>query len=542
MDGKEVESVLVSSEDSGLEDPKAVIVFGQAPRDNSLIHFAVYEETQSFSKIETQEFTGDGSTVNFTLDKTPYSSIPHTHNVIVQVGNKILNAGYNQQFIVAEAQREYFLEIWQTPIGSFDNSNVLATLNGKELKIATEFNIRPANSSIILEPGIGNSGDTLEVYIRNDGEYAFGSIEVIDSQNTWVETPGILKLDVAPTLGEKIKVTTFSKHDIQDFERQNFDVVKRSTLSVGSEDDIQYNHLKAGLIKLRDPAIDAQYVWFIVNGELKTPSVDYFLTDDKQFVKYNGLLADNDVIELIQFSADGPITPKFGFSQFKDILNRNIYKRLGDVAPIKLAKDLLVTDKEISLVDASTISAPDKNSGIPGIVFINGERITFLIKQGNVLKQLQRSTLGTGAPAVHKVGSDVYNQGIQQTAPYADKTIVEDFVGDGSTSVFEMSFTPKSVNEFEVFVAGRRLRKNAIQMFDVTKDQDSPEADITSPAQFSVDGTTNMLTLTTIPAENAKIQVIRRQGVTWTDNGQSLNDAENLVARFFKAEKVELPK
>ena len=542
VDGKEVESVLVSSEDSGLEDPKAVIVFGQAPRDNSLIHFAVYEETQSFSKIETQEFTGDGSTVNFTLDKTPYSSIPHTHNVIVQVGNKILNAGYNQQFIVAEAQREYFLEIWQTPIGSFDNSNVLATLNGKELKIATEFNIRPANSSIILEPGIGNSGDTLEVYIRNDGEYAFGSIEVIDSQNTWVETPGILKLDVAPTLGEKIKVTTFSKHDIQDFERQNFDVVKRSTLSVGSEDDIQYNHLKAGLIKLRDPAIDAQYVWFIVNGELKTPSVDYFLTDDKQFVKYNGLLADNDVIELIQFSADGPITPKFGFSQFKDILNRNIYKRLGDVAPIKLAKDLLVTDKEISLVDASTISAPDKNSGIPGIVFINGERITFLIKQGNVLKQLQRSTLGTGAPAVHKVGSDVYNQGIQQTAPYADKTIVEDFVGDGSTSVFEMSFTPKSVNEFEVFVAGRRLRKNAIQMFDVTKDQDSPEADITSPAQFSVDGTTNMLTLTTIPAENAKIQVIRRQGVTWTDNGQSLNDAENLVARFFKAEKVELPK
>ena len=59
---------------------------------------------------------------------------------------------------------------------------------------------------------------------------------------------------------------------------------------MGSEDDIQYNHLKAGLIKLRNPAIDAQYVWFIVNGELKTPSVDYYLTDDKQFVKYNNTL------------------------------------------------------------------------------------------------------------------------------------------------------------------------------------------------------------------------------------------------------------
>ena len=57
--------------------------------------------------------------------------------------------------------------------------NVLALLNGVELKIATEFNIRPANSSIILELGIGKAGDILEIYIRDDGEYAFGSVEVI---------------------------------------------------------------------------------------------------------------------------------------------------------------------------------------------------------------------------------------------------------------------------------------------------------------------------------------------------------------------------
>jgi len=227
---------------------------------------------------------------------------------------------------------------------------------------------------------------------------------------------------------------------------------------------------------------------------------------------------------------------------FKDILNRNIYKRLGDKAPLRLAKDLLVTDKEISLVDASTISAPDKNSGIPGIIFVNGERITFLIKQGNVLRQLQRSTLGTGAPEVHFAGSDVYNQGVQQTAPYVDKTYTEEFTGDASTSVYELSFTPKSVNEFEVFVAGKRLRKNAISMFDPTLDQDSPEADVVSPAQFSVNGTDNLLTLTNIPADGAKIQVIRRQGQLWSDTGVPLNESETLVARFFKAEKVELPK
>ena len=49
-------------------------------------------------------------------------------------------------------QREYYMEIWQTSIRSFDNSNVLASLNGRELQIATEYNIHPVNSSIILEP------------------------------------------------------------------------------------------------------------------------------------------------------------------------------------------------------------------------------------------------------------------------------------------------------------------------------------------------------------------------------------------------------
>ena len=42
-----------------------------------------------------------------------------------------------------------------------------------------------------------------------------------------------------------------------------------------------------------------QYVWFIVNGELKILSVDYYPTDDKQFVKYNNTLIDNDVVEVI---------------------------------------------------------------------------------------------------------------------------------------------------------------------------------------------------------------------------------------------------
>jgi len=542
VNGVAVDSVLTSTEDSGGQDPKAMIIFGSPPPDNSVINYAIYTKVDNFSKIETTEFTGDGSTKVFPLAKTPYSALPNSHNVIVKLDNTILNPGYNQQFDCKASQREYFLELWQSPVGSFDDSDILVLLNGKELTIAVEYNIRPANSSIILEPGIGVEGEILEVYLRTDGDYAFGDLQIINNQNTWVDSGKNLQLKTAPAEGQKLTVYTFNKHDSMDFERQNFDVVARSVLTIGTEDHIQFNHIKAGLIKLRYPAIDAQYVWLTINGILQTPSVDYKLTDDKNFVKYNGSFADDDVVEVIQFSSQGEIQPKFGFSQFKDILNRNIYKRLGDVAPLKLAKDLKTFDKEIFLDDASKLGQPDKNSSIPGIIFINGERIEFLIKQGNVLRQIQRGTLGTGVPSVHESGSDVYNQGPIQTAPYADQTIVEEQIGDGSTTVFPLSFTPKSVNEFEVFVAGKRLRKNAVQMFNPTLDQDSPEADETAPAEFSVDGTTANVTLLNTPALDVKIKIVRRQGKRWADPGITLNDAESLVARFFKAEKVELPK
>ncbi len=544
VNGVAVESVLVSSDDGSTEDsnPKATILFGSPPPDNSVISYAIYSAVDSFSKIETTEFIGDGSTKTFDLETTPYSALPNSHNVIVKQGNRILNPGFNQQYNITASQREYFLEIWQSPIGSFDTSDVLVLINGVEQTIAVDYNIRPANSSIILEPGIGADGDILEVYLRTDGDYAFGSIQIVNNQNTWIDSGSTLQLDSAPPEGEILTVYTFNKHDDMDFERINYDVVARTTLVVGSEDDIQYNHIKGGLVKLRYAAVDAQYVWLTVNGLLQTPSVDYILTDDKQYLRYKGSFADNDVVELIQFSSLGPLTPKFGFSQFKDILNRNIYKRLGDVAPLKLARDLNTFDKEIILEDASTISAPDKNSKVPGIIFINGERIEYLIKQENTLRQIQRGTLGTGVPQTHLSGSDVYNAASTQTAPYADNTIVDEIDGDGSTFVFELGFTPASVNEFEVFVAGRRLRKNEIQVFDATLDQDSPEGDVTAPAEFSVDGITPFVTLLNKPADGTKIKIVRRQGTLWTDPGTPLNNSESLVARFFKAEKVELPK
>ena len=54
-----------------IPDAKAVISFGSPPPIIVSINYVVYSKINSFSKIELQEFTGDGSTADFTLVKTP---------------------------------------------------------------------------------------------------------------------------------------------------------------------------------------------------------------------------------------------------------------------------------------------------------------------------------------------------------------------------------------------------------------------------------------------------------------------------------------
>ena len=292
---------------------------------------------------------------------------------------------------------------------------------------------------------------------------------------------------------------------------------------------------------MRDKALDTDYVWLTRNGTLLTPSVEYSVLEDRRTLRVEIDIAADDELEVIHFSNPVAI-PKFGYSQFKDMLNRYHFKRLGDVTTYQLAKDLNYFDTNISVTNSDTLPEPNKERSIPGIIFINGERIEYYLKEDGLLRQLRRGTLGTGIATLHKSGIPVLDQSNKQTVPYKDKQLVQNFTADGSTNAVTLDFIPKNVNEFEVYVAGKRLRKNAISVFNPLTDLDSPEGDTTSPAEFSVDGVTSTLTLTDTPAINTKITVIRRIGQRWTDVGTALHLQENDIARFIRNGEVALPK
>ena len=71
--------------------------------------------------------------------------------------------------------------------------------------------------------------------------------------------------------------------------------------------------------------------------------------------------------------------------------------------------------------------------------------------------------------------------------------------------------------------------------------QDSPEGDITLPAEFSLQNGNEMVLLD-LPLENQKIIVIRRQGKIWNDTGKTLSNSDTDIARFLRSTKVDLPR
>ena len=244
-----------------------------------------------------------------------------------------------------------------------------------------------------------------------------------------------------------------------------------------------------------------------------------------------------DTIDVIHFAA--PVSsPKYGYRIFKDMLNRTHYKRLNKDNEYTLAQPLSYYDLSIVLTDATGITEPNKNTGSPGIIFIEGERIEYYAKDGNLLRQLRRGTLGTGTKLQYTIGTVVAGQGPEETIPYKDETYTTMFIGDGSTNDFVLDFTPTNINEFEVFVAGRRLRNHTLDSFDITLAQDSTDGDIVLPAEFTLDS--NILSLADTPASNIKIQIVRKLGKTWNDLNKSLSDSNNQIARFIKDKTISL--
>ena len=372
-------------------------------------------------------------------------------------------------------------------------------------------------------------------------------IEIINNTEYTIESNDILVIDPAVVLvnGTRLDVTWFSEYP-------TFDLV--SDIYTGGQSSYQ----------LKRTPLSSSYVRVYLNGQRLINETEYTVEVPRNVVYIKVPSVSGDRVEIIEFGNNIYKEPT-AFEIHKDMLNISYYKRYS-IGSIFLTKDLTYYDQTIEVNDASSLDEPILSKNIPGIIEISGEKIQYMSKQGNVLGQLRRGALGTAIGTVYSTGTTLSNLGYTENIPYSDSQERTDFVSDGSSLVVgPLDFVPAKSSRnnwtrttipsdfgpsdiIEVFVAGKRLRKDPITVYDETLGSVSPQADKILEAEFSVDGINPSIRLTNVVPAGTRILIIRKVGKLWYERGETtassgvtLLNNNTPIANFIDKKRTDLP-
>ena len=579
--------------------------FSIAPSNGALITYIIVKGTeQTYSITNTERIPGNGGTT-YDLEYQVGNSLPLESNMIVRVGNRILNGPTNSYFTITGTKLNYTLDATKHLPYSVSITDIVVIADGNLLTSGTDYTVDLSGITVKINSNTRRQyqGKSLVVSIRQNLGYVY-----VPATDT---TKPQIVFSQAYDSNQVIEVVSSYRHDVLDTQRTVVNVTTQSNLVPNTAEYFYYKGVAGGVIQLDRAVLDDNYIWVIRNGELLTPSVGFKLNEDKKSIKLAFYPDAEDQFTLITFSSN-VVGTGISYMQFKDMLNRTHFKRLNANKRTRLVKPLRFTDTYIEVEDASNFDLPSIANNKPGIVEIRGERIEYFkletkITEGvttYILSQLRRGTLGTGVSSMHKFGSYVQDIGASETIPYIENNITEQVKSDGTT-VVPLSFVPggfttaweyqgrpmtqaetvslsksaietfvggyatvewapivnykindivavgsytykcvvahTSSNTFKTdasnwifFVGNIRLKKNSYKVHNVNVHPESIEGDVTFPADFTVDGTSTQLELTTALTFGTRVTVVKRQGRTWDSKTNILED-NGKIARFIKA-------
>jgi hypothetical protein len=296
--------------------------------------------------------------------------------------------------------------------------------------------------------------------------------------------------------------------------------------------------------------------------------IEYVVQSDYRTILVSDDIPVDPLEEVLITTVNPPLIGSqiVGYRIFKDIFGRQTFKRLSKYHSDTLSKPLSFTDTEIHVTNGNSLTHPNPAKNIPGVIIIDGERIEYFTKNGNVLSQLRRSTLGTGPSYYSQAGTKVIDQSIKQTIPTIDYsleqhipssntttyviststiTFVSGVTGKGITIITETDDDlppPRAVDQVEIYYGGRKLRKDPLIVHDSTISYDTSTESLTVLApEFSINTSTQELTLN-IDEEivsGTRITVMKRETERWTEDSLLTSNVQQ--AMFLRARPAELP-
>jgi hypothetical protein len=460
------------------------------------------QEHPKFNTIHEQFFEiGSNATSELALSRAPGGVEPVSQQVIVEkittsTRTRLLPP-WASYYKIQNGKMNYPIDPKNSDqLRFFTLDNVKVYLNGITLRPGYDFIVDGiAREIILVKPGIV-AGDAIAIESLVDYEY------IVDGNVLYLSTP---------LTTSTVKVTSFTDHDNLMMRTERFKANDALTLTF--------------------PVISENYVWVTVDSKPLTAGVDFKMLEDMktiQFSEFVNFRSSDDILVVVinPLSYGSNI---FGYRIFKDMFGRQQFRRISDYFSTKLAQPLQYTDDKIFLEDGDNLLQPNPARNLPGVVLIDGERIEYTSKDGNVLSGLRRSTLGTGPAKFSDIGTDVVDQSIRQTISTDDYSLIQN-IPSSTTSTYIISkesttdipFTintttqvgngivllnqVNAADQLEVYYGGRQLRKSSLAVHDKSISYyNSPASIEILPPEFTI-STTSSFTLTSVNTSTVSIQ------------------------------------
>ena len=522
-----VDGVPTTAFSSTISANTVIVTFNSAPAANSFIQIAGFNKsstsTRSFASVRTEQITFDGSTTRYTLTYPPGAIGPFSGLTLVEANGKMLRGPDNTYYTGDGSTYTYGVAVGLGEDSTVDPAKTITSanqvevfVNGVQKNLNTHYTVDIGNQNVnFVTDSVPSSTDVICISTIVDNQYFNDGNDIV------LDLAQLSSDSQALTANDVLNVTTFNNA---------LGMKQRREVLEGQP---------SGIFNLRFDTLNDQYTFVWLNGEQLVPNSDYTLSGNIITV-IGRTITSSDRLDVMYFALETAVSAT-GFRIFKDMLNRTFYKRISKAATTELVDKIDPEDQQIKVKDGNTLPDPmimytgdgsTVRTIIPGVIFIDKERIEYFTKIGNTLGQLQRGTLGTGIKD-HSPGAEVVDASGTQTIPYVDTIYTDTHTGDGSSVTFTTTQTVTNASQLDIFIGGQRL---------LLTSEDG------STVNYSVDGSTSAVTLTTAPAADTQIKILHKKGQVWYTakdgnpaDGKGLQASTSAPARFIADEDSNAP-
>ena len=419
-------------------DPgQTIIRISPAPADNTYINIYVHNSATGVddtSYVHTQYNTVAGGTYpddyTITLDKTLKYEGPFSAMFIVELNGERLRPANNAYYTGDGSTTVYTVSDTDGTIDpdTVADNDVEVYNNGTRLVQNVDYTLAPSDGSSLR-------------YITFTTAPASGDrivLSLLTGQEFRINTSSEILLDGSITLqaDDIVVIHTFANHDPLRMRTQVFvgTTTGTTTITTGYDevgyDSDGYDGESALIVTTPEYTLSRDitngvFLWVTLNGVRLHPNTDFELpeTTTNTILLGEHLNVDSDDVIVVTSFTENVRPDAFAFRIGQDILGNKIYKRISDRETTTLSSNLNITDQEIFVTNINALPDPGVSANDPGVVYINGERITYyaIDRANSKIYQLRRGTYGTGAKDQYLAGSKVQDASSQQDVPTTTK-------------------------------------------------------------------------------------------------------------------------